>query len=166
MQPLLAGHGIELINQGGARTVIGLCTEHVAKFEPTLSGMYGNRVELSIWKAAPPQLREYLAPIFSSGQDAATNWIVMGRATDINPNIDDDLESFTASISGIGDLEYCNLGVYDGHLVVVDYGERTGDDLDFIFTDPEAVEYDEYLEGPRDLVSTDSEFGVLVPDLS
>jgi hypothetical protein len=105
----------------------------VAKFEPSLSGLYGNRIEMSIWQQAPVQLREHLAPIFGSGEDPTshTNWLVMGRATPINSDVDDDLESFVACIQGIGDLEYCNLGIYNGHVVLVDYGERSTQELDF-----------------------------------
>ena len=105
----------------------------MAKFEPTLSGLYGNRIERAIWDQAPPQLREHLAPIFNAGEDSVSgsNWLVMGRATPIDVDVDDDLESFVACIRGIGDLEYCNLGVYNGSVVLVDYGERTAEPLDF-----------------------------------
>ena len=138
MQPLCDAAGIDLVSQGGARTVIGLCAEHVAKFEPTLSGLYGNHIELAIWEQSPPELREHLVPIFGSGTDKAsgTNWLVMGRATPIDVDVDDDLESFVAAIQGIGDLEYCNLGVYKGRVVLVDYGERTSEPLGFDPTAP------------------------------
>ena len=136
MAKLLAAAGIDFIDQGGARTVVGLCPEHAAKFEPSLSETYGNRAEMAVWRASPPQLKAHLAPVFDAGHDAFNNWLVVGRCQPVDIDVDVELEDFAYSVSGISDIEPQNLGWYKDTLVVMDYGQRTADPLDF-FDEPD-----------------------------
>jgi hypothetical protein len=122
------GGKVEFIGAGVSKVAVGICKRHVLKVN---QGNWDQiNPEIEFYRQAVPALRARLAPIEFA--DPAHKFVVAGRCQPWNnalqtPAMVADRAAMLAAIGdikghGLGDLHGGNIGVFDGHVVVLDYG--------------------------------------------
>lgn len=120
--------GLEHVASGVGRDVFDVGPEfrtadgdYVLKVARNLVGSHENRREIQTWERIPEAARPFLAPVREHG----VGWLVMPKA-DVGPST----HQIQRLLSGLGEAgwgcddanEAHNIGVVDGHPVVIDYG--------------------------------------------
>lgn len=115
-------HGLEVVGVGEDRVVAAPTgSECVIKFSRQQPPEQ-NAAEIANWNAAPPAVREVLAPVVEHGEPAV--WLVMPRATEFGTPVDlvrieGVLEEHGWSCRG---LHPQNIGMFNGQPKAFDYG--------------------------------------------
>lgn len=133
-QPFFTEHDLQIVGVGESRVAVVPVREAVTPDrDPLLQGdcvikfersfpPEQNRAEIANWRAAPPAVREVLAPIQDHGPKA--RWLLMPRAEEFGDPVDlvrieDTLDALGWSCRG---LHTENIGIFDGQPKALDYG--------------------------------------------
>ena len=117
--------GVPYLGHGSARIVVGLCPSHVLKVDVETDSPQ-TREEAALWAVAGTRIRAHMAPVVEYGRSAEVGWTLMGRCQPLSPYTDrfgEEVEGVSTQLGDVVvDLMRTNVGIYEGRLVVLDYG--------------------------------------------